>query len=143
MSVVVFRDGVMASDSGQWMGSIRSGTLRKVAKSTSGFIYGACGSSPAVWNFFAWVDGGEQGDAPKPVCENGEDSFFAMWYRSDKGLWMIDGTGAFPVTAPYFALGPSKGVALGALWAGASAADAVRATIEHSDDAFGAVQEVR
>lgn len=143
MSVVVFRDGVMASDSGQWMGSIRSGTMRKVAKSASGFLYGACGYAPAIYNFFAWVDGGERGDAPKPVLMNGEDSFYAMWFRADTGLWMMDGVGGFPLTAPYFALGPSKGVALGALWAGASAVEAVRATIEHSDDAFGAVQVVR
>lgn len=94
MTIVVFRDGVMAADSGAWAGDASYAPVRKVGCAASGNLYGCAGSAGAVSKFLAWVDGGEIGDMPLPVSLGGGDNnFIALIWRPQSGLSLLGGDG--------------------------------------------------
>lgn len=64
MTVIVFRDGVMASDSGAFSGDRVWPWLRKIARGPDGVLFGVTGSAAVAGGFLDWVDGGYQGSMP-------------------------------------------------------------------------------
>lgn len=145
MTIVVFRDGVMAADSGAWAGDASYAPVRKVGRGETGNLYGCAGSAGSVSKFFSWVDAGEIGDMPMPVSlGDGNNNFIALIWRPGLGLSLLGGDGEEDLSlVPYMAIGAGSPAAFGAMFAGADAVTAVEATIAHGMNAIGPVQEAR
>lgn len=142
MTTLVFRYGVMASDSGGWVGGIVTPWSRKLIRGKSGVIYGGCGSAARVSEFFSWVESGEDaGEMVVPQVQDDGSDFVVLIWRPDRGLFLLTAQGEEDLRgSPYCAIGGGAGVAYGALHHGASAVEAVEAAIAHSDCAAGKPQ---
>jgi len=145
MTVTVFRDGVMASDSGAFDASGVFPWFRKVASGPDGVLWGVTGSSAVGSEVLAWVDSGYRGLMPDLGAGGDAGNETAVLVaRPDGQLRILTKCGEENFDgAPYMALGGAAGPALGALFAGADAETAVRAAIEHSTMAAGKVQAIR
>lgn len=138
MTVIVIRDGIMATDSGVWQGDLCVGEKQKIFRLPNGSLFAACGRSPATEVCLDWLKRGE--DQPHPPLEK-EGDFGALWLRED-GIfrishdWMV-----YANTSKDFAADGAHGeFVLGALAHGASAAEAVELAIKYGDHAVGPVQ---
>ena len=58
MTIITYRNGVMAGDTIVIEGDLRVGCTTKVRKMTDGTLAGMAGSFNAVEAFFAWVEAG-------------------------------------------------------------------------------------
>lgn len=144
MTVIVFRYGVLASDSGTFFDGLVSPWARKVIRGASGNLYGGCGVAACVSNFFEWVESGEyEPEMPLPVGMDEDGDFIILTWKPDWGLGLLTWKGFEDLRgSPYYAVGAGAGVAYGALHHGATAAQAVQAAIAHSTYAAGSVCEV-
>lgn len=144
MTVVVYRDGVMAGDRLVTRGGYRVGYTTKVFRTGDGSLWGCAGETASISNFTGWLLGGMEGAMPVPI-DRGETSSYCVLHVDAGGVvrrleaegWCCAGGYGYAV------IGSGLAVALGALHAGASARDAVLAAIEHTADCGGAVDEVR
>jgi hypothetical protein len=143
VTTITYRNGVMASDSGCWIGDAAHQWTRKLARGPDGVLFGVSGNAGKAASFLAWVDSGYAGEMPHPARDGDHDDFVVL--RADPGgalrLLCSGGLETMP-GAPYFAIGSGSPTAFGALWAGASAEDAVRAVVEHGHGARGRVQTI-
>lgn len=142
MSTIAYRDGVMASDSGAWIDDIAITSVRKIGRAQDGTLFGVCGNGPECQAFLQWVRSGGIGmgyPVPIPV-DNNRSSFCILRVRRDGLICLITARGVeeFP-HLKYLAVGAGSSVAMGALWYGASARDAIAAAIEHASNTRGPV----
>jgi hypothetical protein len=125
MTTIAWRDGVLAADSGMTDGGVvLVNKYPKIAQNRSGDMTGACGASGFCDKFLDWFNDGEKGDQPHP--ENDGDA--AIIVRSDdpKRLELYEKTGKSYLEVEYYALGSGFKMAMGAMWMGASAEEAVK-----------------
>lgn len=144
MTTIAFRAGIMAADSGAWMGDAHSSWARKIAVGPDGTLYGAAGNAAECFGFLAWVAAGAEGTAPAPrqQGENGS-SFIVLAARPGQHIELITAYGIEAyLDAPYFAIGSGAVGALCAMKVGASACEAINAAIAHADGASGPVRYV-
>lgn len=154
MTVIVYRDGIIASDS-QVIGRNYTcmGGFAKVAHRVykdEVYLYGAAGETAYAAKFDRWM----QSEAFDTFIDTGEGHPNLEPGARDEQctglLFTPQGTcirfeGNYPpyeLTGEYFAIGSGDQVALGALYAGADAATAVRAAIEHDVLSNGRVQTI-
>jgi hypothetical protein len=144
MTTIAYRDGVMAADSGSWMGDACHSWANKLAKGPDGTLYGVAGGAPEALGFLDWVNAGANPETmPKAeVMPDGGNSFLVMAVSSGGPVRVIAAKGVETYDAPYFAIGGGSATAFGALWAGASATDAIEATKEHGSSAHGSVRPI-
>jgi 20S proteasome alpha/beta subunit len=141
MTTIAYRDGVIAADTGMTVGGSRLGRIVKIARNESGALAGAAGSAGYNAKFLDWFRGGAVGDPPE--ARETERSFDrGVVFHADGVIDIYEPTGVFHATAPYFAFGSGRPEALGALFMGATAEQAVRAAIEHDEATFGEVLTV-
>lgn len=143
MTVIVYRDGVMASDTMCRRGGLKTYGEVKMVRGADGSVHGGSGSVGAFSKYVEWVKGGEVGEMPLPGRDSeGHQSFGVMVARPDGSVWLLDEHALTLDVAPC-AAGSGAEIAYGALFMGASAADAVRAAIHHADGCGGEVVEMR
>ncbi|MFC3074936.1 hypothetical protein [Shinella pollutisoli] len=144
MSIIAYRNGVIAADTGGWVGDAKHPFSRKITIGADGTLYGTIGHAPECARFIEWVETGRPG--PMPMAEKlpGQESSFVVMVVSPGGLIsLISAWGEEPLyTADYFAIGGAAAVALGALHAGADAYGAVQAAIVHSSSATGSIHRL-
>lgn len=121
MSIIAYRGGVLAADTGAFAGQLRMGKVTKIWR-IGDRLCGSIGSCADDEAFLEWMRGG-----PRP--ENLSESFDGLLVLRS-GLVQI----VFPpraatavIDAPFFAIGCGADVALGAMEIGATAAQAVAA----------------
>ena len=141
MTTLAYRDGIMAADSGSWMGDASHGWADKLAKGPDGTLYGVAGNAPEALGFLEWVRAGaDPNTMPKAeALPDDGNSFIVLAVSRGGPVRIIAARGVETYNAPYFAIGGGSATAFGALWAGASAADAIEATKEHGSSAHGRV----
>lgn len=139
MTIVVYRDGVMAADSLVTDHDLRCGAVRKIQK-INGCLVGAAGGLAEVQMFFAWYAARAGTDRPVLTDDNFEGLVVmpggqVNWY----------GHGLLPtrLDAPYHAIGSGFKVAMGALWMGASAERAVECAIALNIRCGGPIDVIR
>ena len=154
MTVIVYRDGVIASDSAAYrQGSLTHG-VRKIFKGPkTGNLYGIAGTYSIVTPFIKWLDNGEKGDMPNPnhdpmVTEYlGEDDNLTIMIinKDSKRIDLLHAIGLeIGITSdPYMAIGAPIDTALGALYMGATAKQAVKACIHYSMYANGKIETLK
>jgi hypothetical protein len=145
MTTIVYRDGVMAADSGSWAGDASHGWAEKVVRGVDDVLYGCAGDAAEAEGFLAWVRSGYRGEPPKPEysADKKESSFIVLIARPGERVGLRSGGGEERYEAPYYAIGAGASVAFGALFMGATAEQAIEAAKEHGIGAFGRVRTVK
>lgn len=142
MTVIAYRQGIMASDSATGVGDMAIGTCRKIVRSSTGFIAGACGDAGEGSRFLEWVlEGGP--DFQKHFVPHDHD-FGGLFVSPDGTVRRLGLKGApYIIEAPFHAMGIGREVAMGAMAAGATAERAVEIAIQYMDGCGGPVQMVK
>lgn len=122
MTTVVYRNGVLASDSGVYDRGVRCGAAQKAARSPNGWVGGVTGCLGDCSTFLDWLKSGMEGEAP---AFKDEDSEAILVSPSGAIEWLGHGGKRFPIEAEYYALGSGFAVAMGAMEAGADAVLAI------------------
>lgn len=148
MTTIAYKDGVMAADSGSWFSNVVYRGAIKIAKGPDGSLHGVCGNAAEAGNYLKWVNDGMVGDPPKPEPTNreeGHSAFLALVAPPSGDVLLV--LSAFGWEnhncVPYLAIGSGSEMAIGAMAAGADAAQAVAIVAEHSDYAALPVRTIR
>lgn len=122
MTTIVYRDGVLAADSLATMGDTKiHGRYMKIRRIGTHLV-GTAGSVADSENFINWLKHGEEGDLPP------KGNYSALIVDPRGRVREIENGSVLPVPrgAKFFAIGSGAPYAMGALYAGASAAEAVK-----------------
>lgn len=134
MTTIAYRAGILAADTRVIQGSSIIGRATKIVRRDDGALAGGAGDLPWVQAFHRWFLEGADGDPP-PV----EDGSKGVIIIRNKPIEMFEEGGAFEFRPPYFAFGSGKEFALGAMFAGASAPEAVKAAMNFDPGTGGRV----
>lgn len=135
MTTIAYRHGILAADTRMIHGSaIIAENIIKIVRRDDGAMCGGAGDCAWVQAFHRWFLDGEHDDPPV-VEENSK----GVIVKKRKPIEYFEPCGTVEFRAPYFAFGSGKEFALGAFWAGASAADAVRAAMQFDPGTGGRV----
>lgn len=138
MTIICYRDGVMASDSQLSDCGVYVGDVKKIARASDGTLAGCSGDRSNAYRFLQWVDAGMPDEFEvKP----GNSGLVALLVKPDLTVWRaVDSGGFFPVDAKFHAEGVGRHTAMGAMAAGATAEEAVAIAIQFEDGCGGAIQ---
>ena len=131
----------MAADSVGWAYDyVKTPVAAKIKRMPDGGLFAAAGSTSEIMRFTAWMLVG--GECPSDFDK--DNGFTALWAKPDGSLWLCTHKLYFyELTSQFFAIGVPSIFLMGALHAGASAEQAVRLAIDHTDGAGGTVQVER
>lgn len=140
MSIVVYRDGVIASDSLITQGGYITGFAPKIARYRDGSLAGAAGdliNTGTFLRFFCRLGANfERVEIP-----SADASFEGIVAAPDGRVRLFGKSGHFcEIEAPYYTLGCGYEIATGALIRGATAIEAVEAAIAANVYCGGSVQ---
>jgi len=138
MTTIAYKQGVLASDTGATMGGSRLGRVEKIVRAADGRLAAAAGNAAYAHAFRAWVLKGE-GEPPSAKSDDPSVANRGIIFHPCGRIQVFEDVGSFDVTAPYYAIGSGRPEALGAMHAGATAEQAVRAAMEHDEHTFGEV----
>lgn len=135
MTIIAYKDGIIAADSATFSGqTIINQSTMKIAKSKKGILGGATGSSTFCQSFRDWIMRECKGKVTFP-----KDDFGIISRPGATGVEAWDENGVCYYQDAYHAIGAGDDFALGVMWAGGSAIDAVKAAIHHSAFCSGTV----
>lgn len=129
----------MAADSVGWTcgATVKASVAPKIKRMLDGGLFAAGGNTSEIVRFTAWMLGATD---ERPVFDK-EEQFTGLWAKPDWSLWLCDHTLHFyELHDPFFAVGHPCTFMMGALHAGATAEQAVRLAVKHTDGAGGEVQ---
>lgn len=130
MTTIAYRDGVLAADQAATRGTVIISGVIKAARASNGDLIAAAGDAGYNGAFLRWAEAGCAGDPPKANKEdNGWDT--GLIFKADGTLILHEPSGWFTMRPAYYAIGSGKDIALGVMFAGGSAEQAVLAAIEH------------
>lgn len=131
MTTIAFREGVLAADTLVSNRGTNLGSVEKIYQRADGHMSAGSGGFSFTQKFIAWFLNGEIGDAPLPKLEGENDEGHGYIFRPSGEILTFESGGMNCIRADYWAAGSGRDIALGALWTGASAGDAVKAAITH------------
>jgi hypothetical protein len=132
MSVLAYKDGVLAADSGMFVGGRRYTTgTPKVVRSDLG-LFGACGDASRAELAKSWFLEGMTAHMPAPGNGADETYWEMLWVRTDGTVWWSDGGAPFAQMPFVYAVGLPTAAAMcdGVMHAGLPALYAVEVAIE-------------
>jgi 20S proteasome alpha/beta subunit len=134
MTTIAYRKGVLAADTRMIQGTAIIGKVAKIVRRDDGALCGGAGDCAWVQAFHRWFMGGEEGDPPV-IEENSK----GLIIKRRKPIEMFEPGGTVEWKPPYLAIGSGKEFALGAMWAGANAIEAVKAAMTFDPGTGGEV----
>lgn len=146
MTIIAYKDGVMAADSGCWSsGREQIVPFPKITRAPDGSLLGLAGKLHDSWLLRQWVLAGMPQDAKpefKGRREPTDDEPYILMAKPDGSLWFATGDLVFaPDPQPSATgAGPACNFCEGAMEAGMTAGDAVALAIRHFEGAGGTVQ---
>lgn len=148
MTIIAYKDGILAADSVSVRGGMRAPIMQpKLIRAPDGTITGSAGSGPALHEFRQWVIAGMNfTNLPAGWDKNSADDLDALILKPDGSLWRMDQKyRLYPLPRNSTCIGDNDAAvfAEGAMAAGMSAPDAVRLAIEHCVYIGGPVQVER
>lgn len=141
MTVIAYRDGIMAADTAMWDGGdgerLAVSNITKIKRLPDGGLIACTGRTPDIAKVHEWL----RKDGPKPAPFD-KDCFGAMLVRPDGSVWnMSSDLDIYPAgEAPCYAEGGHRHFMMGAMMAGASAREAVEMAMKFGDCGAGMVQ---
>jgi len=143
VTTIAYRDGIIAADTGATFGGTQLARVTKIANNPAGNVTGGSGDARWCGEFLDWFASGENGSPPVQIDKDMTSVAMVARMRSHE-IRMFESTngktGSFVIRAPYYAIGSGRGEALGAMWAGKSAAEAVAAAIALDEGTFGEIE---
>lgn len=128
MTTIAYRDGILAADTLACSESgLRSSSMVKIMRVRGGLAgtVGKCSQAQAI---VRWLEDGRAADRPK--FADGSDDYTVVWLPDEGEATLIENGGEEPLgDAPYHAFGSGREIALGAMYMGATAKEAVEAAI--------------
>ena len=136
MTVIAYKNGILASDTAVWSRSVCIGHVEKIIRTPGGIMAGSCGDSVSGDQFRQWVLSGRKKRWEPPSTE-----IEAIVIEKDGTVTRYYGASKTPYTAesPFYAIGCGYELALGAMAAGATAEDAVKIAIKYHSHCGGKV----
>lgn len=140
MTIICYRDGIMAADSAQWIDNVCVGHTKKIIRASFGDLVACAGLTPDCYLFREWaLDGFRAESKPGP-----SEDFGALVIKTDGGIWRYDHRMVcYQVHLPYAIEGMHGEFVLGALAQGATAVEAVALAIKNCAYAKGEIQVER
>lgn len=130
MSVVVYKNGVMAADTRAYGGDAHPvGSKHKIHRLEDGSLLGITSNVPGQSESLrAWINNGC--DSEDMVIAN--PSFSAIWVKTDGSVWLFwdSFSPAGPLTGEFFTIGSGRKYAMGALELGVEVEEAVAVAIK-------------
>lgn len=136
MTVVAYKDGIIASDTKASWNELHLFDTKKIVKAADGTIGGGAGTLVWVNSFNKWILSGR-----KHPWTNFDINCSGMFITTDKQAYCIDSGGILPIILinGCCAIGSGREIAIGAMDANASAEEAVRITINRGQGCGGFV----
>ena len=122
MTTIAYRDGVLAADGQRTATDVQIESRAIKIGRIGRLLFGAAGSAAWAWRYRTWVRCGALGEPPR--CLTGSCGFLI---GPDDALCLLTEDGWERSVAAFYAEGSGWQFALGAMAAGASAEEAVRA----------------
>ncbi len=151
MTLIVYRDGILASDSGMFWENAHCGTLQKVFRLSNGLLFGAAGDCDDLALRKVIEEHGI--DLPRSELAKFNSDTQALIITPEGRVWVLsigrdddskEGTVEyFQYDAPFYSLGHGRWMAFGAMAMGATAEQAVAAVIPYAVHTKGPVQKIR
>lgn len=140
MTTVVYRDGVLASDSRVTCNdTIERGAYQKVYNLRDGSLFGWCGSMSDATKMLAYIEADADTDEPMWKGDTtviSVDPKGRMWVNEGEGVWLRQ-------KGKFGAWGSGSPFAYGALEFGADAVQAVKVARKFDGNTGGPVRTVR
>lgn len=154
MTTIVYRNGVMASDSALTDGHEDGpahyiGDCQKVFRLASGAVYGSSGDDDDrdLRALLDHVRNGSEMPSREQLYELTAQDMNAIVAFAPDDVWLIHvsdkDASACQIASEYLAIGAGKQFAMGALAAGVNAVQAVQLAIQHDINSRGPVQVIR
>lgn len=144
MTVIAYRDGIIAADTGIISGENTFSFMTKIARNAAGDLVGVSGDAGTAYKFLEWFKAGEVGGHPALRDIPSERVYDKAVIFRVSGVWEIyEPPGMFITRGPYYAFGSGKPEALGALWMGATSEQAVAAAISLDSGCFGEIEALK
>lgn len=138
MTTIAYRDGIMAADDSCWACDTRTYNVKKLYRLKEGSLLGISGNLAAATRLIAFL----QSDESKPPPRLAGAS--AILVRQNGRIFKFeDGTAIPMLRTKYIAGGSGFMVALGAMHAGATAVEAIKAAIAHDNSTQGRVYSLK
>jgi 20S proteasome alpha/beta subunit len=141
MTTVVYRDGVLAGDTRVTDPDIVPGSHRKVFQSRHGWLYGASGKVASFVKFYKWAES----HSTRLLKKDPPDGDYSGILVSPKGVayFVEDGSvWRVPDDTDFIAIGSGRTGALGALYMGATALQAVEMALKVDTNSGGPIDSV-
>lgn len=138
MTILAFRDGILASDTLVTHGGARVAHTKKILR-VEGWLIGACGTFGAIKPIEAWVKAGANLDSPVEFGKVDDSAAIVVDPRGK--IYHVDTAACYVMEefSPFTALGSGADVARGAMFQGATSIDAVKASIALETNCGGMV----
>jgi len=143
MTTIAYRNGVLAADTAMCMGGNMIGSTVKIARRFSGDMAGASGDASYNRAFLDWFENGEDGPPPEAKEDSQCIDRGVIFRAKSTKIEVYEPRGRFTITAEYYAFGSGKAEALGAMFAGADAYDAIRAAVALDPHTGGEITVLR
>lgn len=143
MTCIAYRRGILAADrlvSDSYSQS-RVGVRSKIFQAADQLVYGFSGSAGHAELFREWLSSGAKSSERPNFGERGHQAI--MIGRLGVGLSSGDVPVFVDIEAKYYAIGSGAEIAMGAMWHGATAEEAVQAAIEHDTSCGGPIDLIR
>lgn len=138
MTVIVYRDGMMAGDTAEWAGGCIVSHTHKVQRTKDGWIFGCSGIAAEISSFERWMHEGRNAPCPKLK------EIDALALAPNGKIYKFEGSDAVDYSnVKFYVIGACCDFARGALHAGLSAAETVKLCIDNQAYAGGKVDVLR
>lgn len=140
MTTIAWRDGVLAADGRVTYGGslILTDSCKKIRRLSDGSLFALCGDPVLEERLIEWLENCEEGESLPP---HGKD-FTAILVDPDGALSTYEGSGDrfMPMYDGFAAFGSGMDFAYGAMEAGATAEEAVKAASRRNVSTGGDIQ---
>lgn len=126
MTTIAYRDRTLAADTGMSRsGNIFGGTVVKIVRVPDGRLAGAVGSAGFGGAFLTWAQNGADRAIAPSAKEDQSTYDTGFIVERDGSLSVLEPSGWFSCSPPFYAFGSGKEIAMGAMAMGADAQRAV------------------
>jgi ATP-dependent HslUV protease subunit HslV len=141
MTIIAYRDGLLAADSLATAGHVITGQVQKLWRFDDGRLLGGAGGAGDMRSFVAWALAGCEGHWE---CKDKENGFSALVVgaRGEVVIYDVEGRD-YLIEAEFIARGAGAELAIGAMAMGARADQAVEVACRYSVWCGGPVQTER
>jgi hypothetical protein len=137
LTVIAYRDGIMAADGSVWSDDVVTClSERKIKRSSDGSMYACTGARSDIQAFYEWVDSGRTGDRPKP-----KEAFGCIFVEPTGRVIKYYGEmPGYESPGPWAVDGASREFMCALMLTGHSAEETIRLAIKHTPWAAGEIQ---